>query len=75
MKDKVSASGVDPTIRELNHKLGEARSELKKADEASKKSWARVQKEANASFEKLQRHISEVTKDMKNSLGLDKVER
>jgi DNA anti-recombination protein RmuC len=72
MKDKVSASDVDPAIRELNQKLGEARNELKKADEASKESWARMQKEANAIFEKLQINVSEVTKDMKNSLGLDK---
>jgi DNA anti-recombination protein RmuC len=72
LRKKVSSSEIDPAIVEMNQRLGKAREQMQKAAEATKESWSKTQQEANAAFEKLQQSASEVTKRLKNELGLDK---
>lgn len=72
LQSKVSASDVDPAIKELNEKLGEARKQFKEVSSATKKTWDKVQNESNAAFKKLQTNIAEVTKELKKKLDLDK---
>jgi uncharacterized membrane protein HdeD (DUF308 family) len=72
LHEKISSSDVDPAIKELNQKLGEARKWANEAESATKESWKKVQKDSNAAFKKLQTNIEEASKELKKSLGLDK---
>jgi hypothetical protein len=71
LRKKVSTSEVDPAIQELNKDLGEARKQMQVAAAATKETWDTTQQEANAAFEKLRIGAAEVTKRLKQELGLD----
>jgi len=71
LRKKVSSSEIDPAIRDLNQKLGEAREQMQAAASATKESWDKTQNEAKAAFEKLQKSATEIAKRLKNELGLD----
>lgn len=71
LRKKVSSSEIDPAMRDLNQKLGEAREQMQAAASATKESWDKTQNEAKAAFEKLQKSATEITKRLKNELGLD----
>jgi uncharacterized membrane protein HdeD (DUF308 family) len=74
LRKKVSSAEIDPSIVELNQKLGKARVEMQKAAKATKETWDKTQGEASAAFEKLQQSASEITKRLKSELGLDEQE-
>jgi DNA anti-recombination protein RmuC len=71
LRKKVSSSEIDPAMRDLNQKLGEAREQMQAAASATKESWDKTQNEAKAAFEKLQKSATEIAKRLKNELGLD----
>jgi hypothetical protein len=75
LRKKISTSEVDPAIRELNRKLGEAREQMQAAASATKESWDKTQNEANAAFKKLQKSAAEITKNLKHELGLEEQSR
>jgi uncharacterized membrane protein HdeD (DUF308 family)/gas vesicle protein len=70
LRQKVSATDVDPAIRELNTDLKSARVELQKAADATHEAWERVQGEASESFQKLRESSAELTERLKKELGL-----
>ena len=70
LRQKVSASDVDPAIRELNTDLKSARVELEKAADATHEAWEAVQREASESFQKLRESSAELTGRLKKELGL-----
>jgi uncharacterized membrane protein HdeD (DUF308 family) len=72
LRKKVSSSEVDPAILELNRKLAEARVQMDQAATATRDSWNRTQKEANAAFEALRESAAEMSGRLKKELGLDK---
>jgi uncharacterized membrane protein HdeD (DUF308 family) len=72
LRKKLSSDEIGPTIRELNRKLGEAREQMRAVSSATGESWNKKQNEANAVFGKLQKGAAEITKGLKQSLGLDK---
>ena len=72
LRRKISSSEIDPAIRNLNQKLGEAREWMKEAASATKESWNKTQTEANAAFEKLQKSTEDITNRLKHELGLDR---
>jgi uncharacterized membrane protein HdeD (DUF308 family) len=72
LQEKVSSSEVDPAIKDLNQKLGEARERMEEAASATKETWDKVQNESNTAFKKLQTNVAQVTKELKKSLDLDK---
>jgi uncharacterized coiled-coil protein SlyX len=72
LKTKVSSSDVDPSLKELNKDLGEARDWMKDVKSTTMKSWDKLQKDSREVLEKLKKKADVVTKDLKNSLGLDK---
>jgi uncharacterized membrane protein HdeD (DUF308 family) len=71
LSTKVSEAEVDPSIKELNQKLGEARVRMKEVAAATKESWDRTQHEANDAFGELQAQVAEATKELKEKLGLN----
>jgi uncharacterized membrane protein HdeD (DUF308 family) len=71
LRKKVSSSEIDPAIRDLNQKLGEAREQMQAAASATKESWDKTQNEAKAAFEKLQKTGAEISKRLKRELGLE----
>jgi uncharacterized membrane protein HdeD (DUF308 family) len=71
LKSKVSSSDVDPGLKELNKDLGEARDWMKDVESKTMKSWDTLQKDSREALDKLKKKADEITKDMKNSLGLD----
>ena len=72
LRKKVSSSEIDPAIRDLNQKLGEARKQMQAAASATKESWDKTQNEAKAAFETLQESASEITRRLKHELGLER---
>jgi uncharacterized membrane protein HdeD (DUF308 family) len=71
MKQKVSTSEIDPSIRELHRKLGEARQQMQEAAAAAKDSWNATQDEANVAFQKLRDSAAEIARRVKQELGLE----
>jgi DNA anti-recombination protein RmuC len=71
LRKKVSSSEIDPAMRDLNQKLGEAREQMQAVASATKESWDKTQNEAKTAFEKLQKSTTEIAKRLKNELGLD----
>jgi uncharacterized membrane protein HdeD (DUF308 family) len=70
LREKVSVSEVDPLIRDLNGKLGEARQRMQAAATSTRESWDETQQQANATLEKLHRSSSEITGRLKRQLGI-----
>ena len=60
VQQKVSSSQVDPLIKDLNRKAGEAREMMTIAAEATRENWHQKQVEATAAFSKLQK----ITQDL-----------
>jgi uncharacterized membrane protein HdeD (DUF308 family) len=75
LRKKISTSEVDPAIRELNQKLGEAREQMQTLTSATRETWDKAQNEANAAFEKVQKSAAEITKRLKHELGLEEHSR
>jgi len=70
LREKVSVSEVDPLIRDLNGKLGDARQRMQAAATSTRESWDETQQQANTTLEKLHRSASEITGRLKRQLGL-----
>ncbi len=70
LRKKVSAGDVDPAIKDLNAKLGEARVEAERAAQASAEAWNEAQTEANKRFGELQKSASEVIGRLQKDLGI-----
>ena len=70
LRKKVSVSEVDPIIRDLNVKLGEARKRMEHATVATTEAWDTAQKKANTAFEKLRRSAYEITDRLKQRPGV-----
>lgn len=68
---KVAAEDVDPAIVELNQSLGAARSQAQAVNRAAKEGWVQSKAEASAAFNKLQKNTADLSKRLKNELGLD----
>lgn len=69
---KVSTEEVDPAIRELNQKLGEARNQMQHAADLGAEAWNEVQTEARKTFDALQRSTTELAERLGRELGIDK---
>jgi hypothetical protein len=63
--EKISASDVDPTIVELNEKLGTARKELEEAKDAASESWATLQGGVRDAFESLRSSVNKAYEQIK----------
>lgn len=74
LRTKVSSSDVDPTLKELNKDLGEARDWMKDVNSTTMKSWDKLQKDSKVVLDKLKNKAEDITKELKKSLGLDKGE-
>jgi uncharacterized membrane protein HdeD (DUF308 family) len=74
LRKKVSSSDVDPSLQELNKKVGEARKWMQKVTSINKESWDQAQQEASEVFTKLQTNVAEIAENLKQSLGLTKNE-
>jgi uncharacterized membrane protein HdeD (DUF308 family) len=72
LKTKVSSSDVDPAMKELNKDLGEAREFMKDVKSTTMEAWDKLQKESKEDLDKLKKKADEITKNLKDSLGLDK---
>ena len=70
LRKKVSTGDVDPAIKDLNTKLGEARVEAERAAQASAEAWSEAQTEANKRFEELQKSASDVIGRLQKDLGI-----
>lgn len=75
LRKKIASSEIDPAIRNLNQKLGEARELMQEVASATQESWDKTQNEAYAAFEKLQKSTEDITNRLKQELGLDKHSR
>jgi uncharacterized membrane protein HdeD (DUF308 family) len=71
VRQKVSATSVDPAIRELNIQLGDARVAMKAAAEASGEAWDAAQKEANRSFDALRKKATTAAEHLQRDLGVE----
>jgi hypothetical protein len=71
LRKKVSTSEVDPALRELSQELCQARTQMQEVASAARDSWDKTQREANETFGKLQSSVAEITRSLKQSLGLD----
>lgn len=63
--EKVSAADVDPTVKELNQRLGEARQQLEKSSAATSESWATLQGGVRDSFETLRSSVHQASDRLK----------
>jgi uncharacterized membrane protein HdeD (DUF308 family) len=70
LRKKVSAGDVDPAIKELNTKLGEARVEAERAARATTEAWDQAQTEANKTFDSLQKSAASVIGQLQKDLGI-----
>ena len=71
LRRKVSKSEVDPTISELNERLGLARQKMQELAAASETSWENLEEDSEEVFRNLQKSITDISKDLKKSLGID----
>jgi predicted Holliday junction resolvase-like endonuclease len=67
VEEKVSASDVDPTIVELNEKLGTARKELEESRDAASESWATLQGGVKDAFESLRSSVNKAYEQIKKA--------
>jgi hypothetical protein len=70
LRKKVSTAEVDPAIKELNSKLGEARVEADRAGAATAEAWDQAQAEANKRFGDLQKSAADVIGRLQKDLGI-----
>lgn len=70
LRKKVSTAEVDPAIKELNSKLGEARVEADRAAQATSEAWDQAQTEANKRFKELQKSAGDVIGRLQKDLGI-----
>ena len=70
LRKKVSSEEVDPSIRDLNTRLGEAREKMKQVKEASYEAWEAGQKEAERTFDSLQKSVAEAAERLQRELGV-----
>ena len=70
LRQKVSASEVDPAINKLNEGLGKARKSMQEVEAATQKTWNEVQKASNDLVGELQDSIAEVNEKLKASLDM-----
>ena len=71
IRKKVSTDEVDPAIRELNQKLGEARNQMQQASAATTEAWNEAQGEARRTFDALQKSATELAQRLGKELGID----
>ena len=71
IRKKVSTDEVDPAIRELNEKLGEARNQMQQASAATTEAWNEAQGEARKTFDALQKSATELAQRLGKELGID----
>ena len=74
VRQRISASEVDPAMRELNVALGEARERMKEAKAATGQAWDEVQSASYETFQGLQATVTNVAEKLDLSLGIDKGE-
>lgn len=70
LRQKVSASEVDPAINKLNEGLGKARKSMQEVEAASEKTWSEIQKASYGLMGELQDSIAEVNEKLKASLDM-----
>ena len=61
IRKKVSSEDVDPLIKDLNQKVGEAREIMTTTAQATQESWQKKQAEAAEAFEKLKKSTEAIT--------------
>jgi uncharacterized membrane protein HdeD (DUF308 family) len=70
LRKKVSAGEIDPSIRELNQKLKQARAHMETVRSATQEAWDKDQQESNVVFAELQKNAAEISRRLKQDLGL-----
>jgi uncharacterized membrane protein HdeD (DUF308 family) len=70
LRKKVSSEEVDPAIRDLNTRLGEAREKMEQVKEASYEAWEAGQQEAERAFDSLQESVAEAAERLRSELGV-----
>ena len=70
LRKKVSSEEVDPAIRDLNTRLGEAREKMEQVKEASYEAWEAGQQEAERVFDSLQESVAEAAERLRSELGV-----
>jgi len=75
LRQKVSASDVDPAINKLNEGLGKARKSMQEVEAATQETWSEVQKASNDFVGELQDSIAEVNAKLKESLDTDRQDK
>ena len=75
LRQKVSASDVDPAINKLNEGLGKARKSMQEVEAATQETWSEVQKVSNDFVGELQDSIAEVNAKLKESLDTDRQDK
>lgn len=71
LRKKVSTGEVDPAIKELNTRLGEARVEMDNAAQATAEAWDAAQTRATRTFGALQKDAAVVIGRLQKELGID----
>ena len=71
VRQKVSADEVDPAIRELNSRLGQARDVMTEAVDEGFTAWDAAQREAKQAFDALQDGIAAAAERLSRELGVD----
>ncbi len=75
LRQKVSASDVDPAINKLNEGLGKARKSMQEVEAATQETWSEVQKASNDFVSELQDSIAEVNAKLKESLDTERQDK
>ena len=70
LRKKVSAGEIDPSIRELNQKLKQARAHMEAVRAATQEAWDKTQQESDVVFAELQKNATEISRRLKQDLGL-----
>jgi uncharacterized membrane protein HdeD (DUF308 family) len=71
VRKKVSTEEVDPAIRDLNTRLGEAREVLTEVAEEGFEAWDAAQRQAEQAFESLQESVNTAAERLAVHLGVD----
>ena len=68
VSQKVSTSDVDPSIQELNTRLGQARQQVNQAVNEGFEAWDTTQRDAQQAFDKLQNGIASAVEQLAKKL-------